>query len=204
MQTFFKSSIHFMKYLFILFSFFLSGLAWAQNAGPAEQARLSTADKEDYLTDNEKQVYYYLNLARTQPAYFADSVLKVFSPDGDYLQTSPNAAGLYQQLKAMKPVGPLQPDKELYLSAQCFAQATGKSGQTGHDRRGTDCPPVRGAECNAYGRQKALDVVVQLLVDKDVPTLAHRTICLGAGYSRLGVSIQPHKEYRYTAVLDFK
>jgi hypothetical protein len=177
---------------------YLKGQQW--------KSSLHTALVEDYLNDEEKMVYYYLNLARTQPRYFADSVLKTYKGakgfDNSYLKTSPYVASLYKHLVAMKPLQPLQPDRTLFTSAACFAEAAGKKGIVGHERKGTDCT-LRYAECCSYGMNNALDIVLQLLIDKDIENLAHRVICLGP-YTRVGVSIRPHKDYRQNAVLNFK
>jgi hypothetical protein len=174
--------------------------------GQQWKSTLHTALREDYLSDEEKMVYYYLNLARTQPRYFADSVLKTYKGarghDNSYLKTSPYVASLYKHLVQMKPLPPLQPDRTLYASANCFAEAAGKMGLTGHERKGTNCP-LRYAECCSYGMESALDIVLQLLIDKGIENLAHRQICLGP-YSRMGISIRPHKDYRQNAVLNFK
>lgn len=174
--------------------------------GQQWKSTLHTALMEDYLGEEEKMVFYYLNLARTQPRYFADSVLKTYTGarnhDNAYLKSSPYVASLYRQLVSMKPLPPLQPDRTLFVSAACFAEAAGKKGITGHDRKGTGCT-LQYAECCSYGMESALDIVLQLLIDKDIENLAHRQICLG-NYTRLGVSIRPHKDYRQNAVLDFK
>ncbi len=167
---------------------------------------IQTANGEDYLTEEEKLVFAYLNLARTEPAYFADSVLKTYEGaprmDNSYLKNSPYVTSLYNQLKTMKPLPPLRPSKSLYTSAKCYAEFTGKTGRTGHDRTGTDCT-FEQAECCSYGLSRAVDIVMQLLIDKNVESLGHRKICLGP-YTTMGLSIQPHKEYKYTAVLQFK
>lgn len=196
---------------FCLFLFLFAGAQAQNTAAPLPGARwkqqLHTALQEGYVSEDEKLVFYYLNLARTQPRYFADSVLKPYKGASgfteSYAQAAPYVATLYDHLVKMKPVQPLQPDRTLYTIAQCFADATGKSGAVGHDRKGTSCPPSAMAECCSYGRQKPLDIVLQLLIDNGVPSLGHRLICLG-NYRFMGVSIQPHKTYRHTAVLNFK
>lgn len=174
--------------------------------GQQWKSTLHTALVENYLGEEEKMVFYYLNLARTQPRYFADSVLKTYKGaprhDNSWLKSSPYVASLYTHLINMKPLPPLQPDRTLYTSAACFADAAGKKGITGHERKGTDCT-LRYAECCSYGYESALDIVLQLLIDKGIENLAHRKICLGP-YTRMGIAIRPHKDYRQNAVLNFK
>jgi hypothetical protein len=198
-----------MKPLFLLLLVLCGAAGFAQQLhfkNLQNPISIHTANAEDYLTNEEKLVFAYLNLARTQPVYFADSVLKTYpgAPrlDNSYLKTSPYVTSLYDHLKTMKPLPPLRPSKSLYTSAKCFAEFTGKTGRVGHDRKGTDCT-FEQAECCSYGLSSALDIAMQLLIDKDVASLGHRKICLGP-YSTMGLSIQPHKEYRYTAVLQFK
>jgi hypothetical protein len=177
---------------------YLKGQQW--------KSTLHTALKEDYLSEEEKMVYYYLNLARTQPRYFADSVLKTYQGarghDNSYLKSSPYVTSLYRQLVGMKPLPVLQPDRTVFTSAACYAEVAGKKGLTGHERKGTNCP-LHYAECCSYGMETALDIVLQLLIDKGIENTAHRAICLGP-YTRLGVAIRPHKDYRQNAVLNFK
>jgi hypothetical protein len=42
---------------------------------------------------------------------------------------------------------------------------------------------------------------MDLLIDEGVPSLGHRII-LFKPHTQIGVSIQPHKKYRWNAVLD--
>ncbi len=156
----------------------------------------NTAQTENYLREKEKQVYYYLNLARMNPALFADTYL------GD-LNNSSNSyeKGLIRELKKMKPVGPLYPKRDLFEWAKCHAIESGESGYVGHGR--ARCEAGFLAECISYGVEDPLGIVVQLLVDKGVPSLGHRRTCLDTYYNALGVSIQPHKGYRVNTVLDF-
>jgi uncharacterized protein YkwD len=201
-----------MKSLFLSMVFVCSVVS-AQAQQPVSYVRgqqwkstLHTALAEAYLGEEEKMVFYYLNLARTQPRYFADSVLKTYKGvprhDNSYLKSSPYVASLYTHLMNMKPLPPLQPDRTLFASAHCFAEAAGKKGIVGHDRKGTDCS-LRAAECCSYGMETGLDIVLQLLIDKGIENLAHRQICLGP-YTRMGIAIRPHKDYRQNAVLNFK
>lgn len=174
--------------------------------GQQWKSSLHTALLEAYLGEEEKMVFYYLNLARTQPRYFADSVLKPYKGvprhDNSWLKNSPYVESLYRHLVNMKPLAPLQPDRTLFTSAACFAEVAGRKGIIGHERKGTDCT-LSYAECCSYGYESALDIVLQLLIDKGIENLAHRKICLGP-YTRMGIAIRPHKDYRQNAVLNFK
>ena len=156
----------------------------------------NTGKNEDYLTNEEKKVFYYLNLVRMNPKLFADAYLNNLKNSKDYYESS-----LYKELQRLKPLPILKPNRKLFESAQCHAIESGKSGYTGHNRK--KCKQFFMGECIHYGESDALEIVISLLIDKSVKSLGHRKICLG-DYSELGVSIQPHKIYGENSVLDFK
>lgn len=157
----------------------------------------NTAANEDYLTEQEKNVYYYLNLARMNPKLFADTYLlkHADSLDDEY------EISLYEDLQKMEPLPCLQPNQQCWESAKCHAITSGKSGYVGHDRE--NCTSYFWGECCQYGPSDPLAIVLQLLIDRGVSSLGHRSICLGS-YDELGVSIQPHIGYGSNAVLDFR
>ncbi len=166
-----------------------------------------TAQNTDYLTENEKLVYYYLNLARLNPPLFAETFLIKYTKWNSYEDLSLSdyyTGSLYKTMKNMQPVGVLSPQKDLFESAKCHAVSSGKVGYVGHTRlSNSGCVSKFSGECCSYGQFDALNIVMQLLIDSDVPSLGHRKICLDGGYQTLGVSVQPHKTYRFNSVLDF-
>jgi uncharacterized protein YkwD len=166
-----------------------------------------TAQNTDYLTENEKLVYYYLNLARLNPPLFAETFLIKYTKwnSSENLSLSDYYTGsLYKTLKKMKPVGVLSPEASLFESAKCHAISSGKVGYVGHTRlSNSGCQSKFSGECCSYGQFDALEIVMQLLIDSGVPSLGHRIICLDGGYKTLGASVQPHKTYRFNSVLDF-
>jgi uncharacterized protein YkwD len=182
----------------------------------------NTAKDATYLTENEKLVYYYLNLARMNPHLFAFTFLKKYtlwnaktemehlSPLGMY------ANSLYREMQVMKPLPILYPNMELYEDAKCHAIYSGKVGYMGHERaKESGCntettfegvktlSPVW-AECCAYGRFDALGSVMQFLIDEGIVDLGHRKNCLNRDFKYVGVSIAPHSVLEYNTVLDFK
>lgn len=166
-----------------------------------------TAQNTDYLTENEKLVYYYLNLARLNPPLFAETFLIKYTKwnsHEDLSLSSYYAGSLYKTMKNMQPVGVLSPQKNLFESARCHAISSGKKGYVGHERLpNAGCQSKFSGECCSYGQFDALEIVMQLLVDSGVPSLGHRKICLSGSYKTLGTSVQPHKTYRFNSVLDF-
>lgn len=156
----------------------------------------NTGKDEGYLTDKEKMVFYYLNLVRMNPKLFSDTYLNHLKNSKDYYESS-----LYKELKRLKPLPILKPNRKLFESAQCHAIESGKRGYTGHNRR--KCKEYFKGECCFYGESDALGIVTSLLIDKSVKSLGHRKICLGM-FTELGVAIHPHKTYGENAVLDFQ
>jgi hypothetical protein len=170
-------------------------------------AKCNTAKDANYLTALEKDVIWILNLARTNPQLFLNTVL--LDSKSEYY-SAPESRNNYKQslirdLKKMKPAASLiQPDQSLFSSAACHAFNSGKTGYVGHERNWKDCKWSASAECCSYGFEDPLDIVMQLLIDDGVPSLGHREICLSYAYGQIGVSIQPHSVWRYNCVLDFR
>jgi hypothetical protein len=161
-----------------------------------EYQAANSALSEDYLSAEEKQVYYYLNLARLNPKLFGDTYLGYLKNSTEYYESS-----LYEELQVLTPRPVLKPNRELFESANCHAKESGERGFVGHERFG--CDEYFMGECIHYGQSDALEVVISLLIDQSVKSLGHRKTCLGY-FTEMGVSIQPHKSYGKNAVLDFR
>jgi uncharacterized protein YkwD len=157
----------------------------------------NSAKDADYLTEEEKQVFYYLNLVRMNPKLFAETYLRNLKNSNDSYESS-----LYSELQILKPLPVLQPNRKLFESAECHAKESGKRGVVTHKRY--ECTEYFMGECCYYGKTNSLGIVSALLIDQGVKSLGHRNICLDAGYTELGVSIQPHKTYEENCVLDFR
>jgi len=155
----------------------------------------NSAKDESYLSEVEKEVYYYLNLVRMNPKLFADTYLKEMKNSANSYESS-----LYAELQKLKPLPVLMPDRKLYESARCHAAESGKRGFVGHKR--FKCDEYYLGECIYYGETDALGIVTALLVDEGVKSLGHRRIFLD-NFTQLGVSIQPHKTFGENCVLDF-
>lgn len=155
----------------------------------------NAASEEDYLTSEEKKVFYYLNLMRMNPGLFAATYLHALKDSKDYYEST-----LIRELKRLSPKPILVPDRKLFESAKCHAVESGQNGSIGHERK--RCAEHFVGECCHYGDADALEIVKNLLIDKGVESLGHRRICM-MDFNRLGVSIQPHKTFKANAVLDF-
>ena len=77
-------------------------------------------------------------------------------------------------------------------------------GYAGHKRVNADCEKQKSynGECCDYGNDDPLEIILSLLIDEGIPSLGHRKVFLSA-YTKIGVSIQPHKRYGTGVVFDF-
>ncbi len=191
----------------------LAAMPLAAQQWTSEQlARANTARNASYLSEQEKQVIFLCNLARMDGALFAATYLAQHTPNDP---SNWYIASLYRDLQSVKGRQPLYPDRRLYTTAAYHAADMGRSGRTGHTSSdGTDfADRVYGglgektyiAENCSYGynNDQAINIVVQLLVDANVPSLGHRKNILNPDLSAIGVAIAPHAIYEYMCVMDF-
>ncbi len=199
-----------MKTMHILIGLVLCQFALAQNpfvkySEKYNHKKFEAAKVEfaAYMSDDENQLIYFLNLIRIDPRLFGEAVLPKLAPDLWFVNTNSGYyKSLLRDLKSQKPLEPVIPDKDLYEMAYCHAKTMGQQGKVGHKRISKDCKEGYSGECCSYGISDPLKILIQLLVDEGVPSLGHRKILLD-GYKRVGVSIQPHKSHNVNAVLDF-
>lgn len=186
---------------------------------PEELKMANIADTVDYLQDEEKKVIMFINLARMDGQKFYKSFILDYvkrrnafnstylSPENNYL------ISLKTDLQRIKNIRVLFPYKALCLSASFHAKDMGRVGGLGHDSSdGTECfkrirrffPELEFGEENcSYGFGSAEDIVCQLLIDKDVPSLGHRESILNPSLRIIGVGISTHKSYGYNCVIDY-
>lgn len=200
-----------MKYLLIV-SFVFAGFGFTKNETVAvsplssysaewdqpQYAVCNTAISTTYMNTEEKNVIYILNMARMNPKLFCNTVVKKYTASKSSYYKS-----LVATMGKMKALNLIYPDSACYVSAQCHATISGSNGYVGHDRTG-DCLDKRhyNGECCDYGHDKAIDIVMSLLIDEDVESLGHRDICFSP-YKSIGVCLVPHSVWRYNTVLDF-
>jgi len=162
----------------------------------------NTAANIAKLGEEEKLVYYYLNLARMNPPLFAKTY--VAAQMKKHLQEvgeeSEYERSLYDTLLKMAPRPLLEYDSVEHRSAICLAEELNRENRFSHER--TNCKDNRGYECCSAGRSSALDIVMLLLVDVGYLDADHRRICLLPANTRLGVAIGPHPKWKTIAVLD--
>ena len=174
----------------------------------AELEAANTAVNEKYLSTIEKEVFYYLNLARSNPKVFASVYVKDYEGAPGYTKGyafDERKESLLRELESMSPLSIIKPDRKLFDLAECFAIKQGKKGKIGHSRKDTGCASGYHAECCSYGDYTSgLHYVLALLIDAGESNgdLGHRRIMLG-NYLYMGVAHRDHAAYGKDIVLDF-
>lgn len=168
-------------------------------------ARANTAADLDYLTEEEKHVILFTNLARIDGPRFTTTFLNTYMEN---IKPSRYSRSLVRDFRKVKDLQVLHPERDLYEVALGHAMESGKSGHTGHRNFDKRFKPLLGkynlvAENCAYGYDKAIDIVIQLLIDENVSNLGHRKNILNPEYNATGVSIQPHKKYNHNCVIGY-
>ena len=193
-----------------------------------EELRMAnTAGNADYLTGEEKDMIIYMNLARMDGERFFNTFLQDFiEVHNEQMKQYSNYEkvkidrndryykSLKNDLKNVKLLPVFWPDEALSqvakqhardLGRNNFAKHNSSDGRTPVQRIGKIYPKRSSGENLAFGFSSGLGNVCLLLIDKGVPDLGHRKLILNTSLqlNTVGVSIQPHKTYRYCAVIDF-
>lgn len=115
-------------------------------------------------------------------------------------------------LRGQKPLPALRPDHILDGAAEDHVGDQGPAGFIGHygsDGRDFTWRVARrggapyGAENISYGYDTAREVMLQLLVDDNIPDRGHRVNTFREGYERIGVACGPHSVYDHMCVIEF-
>lgn len=169
----------------------------------------NTGKNADYLTNDERRIILYTNMARLQPKKFGETFLDYYYKKNNLFVVTPQFTSLKEELSKAAPANALQPDKVLYDAAHSFAVKMGQEGKTGHEdfqnrmKEALTKYTKVGENCS-YGDTGTMDCVVRLLIDDADPTrLQHRKNVLDPDFTSIGVSIQPHKVYKLNYVLEY-
>lgn len=170
-------------------------------------ARAHTAIETDYLSEDEKKVILYANLARADGPLFARTFLTEYIRLKE-LESTPYTRSLYTDLKKVKNLPMLIPEKDLYRGAREHAIWSGKKGYEGHKGFKSRFEPLMNkymevGENIYYGQYTPIEIVIQLLIDEGINDLGHRINLLSSTFNSIGVSIRPHKEFEYNCVMGF-
>jgi hypothetical protein len=166
----------------------------------------NSARDVSYMSKTEKEVVYFLNLARRNPKDFAEKYIKPWL-------SSPEGYECYQEMLKTAPISVLKPSQTLSLAAQDHAKDMGETGREGHTGKNGSTLQTRisrhgkwqytiGENC-AYGYDSAEEIVVGLLLDVGVPGRGHRKNILNPAYRFVGVGIRPHTVYGTNCVQNF-
>ena len=175
---------------------------------PAVIDQANTAADLEYLTGEEKKVILFMNLARLDGKLFGETFLTEYIESTNTEKTS-YVRSLHRDLRRLDPLHPLIPEKDLTAIAQGHATRSGKTGHMGHKDFRKRFKPVMGNPYNhvgencSYGFDRAIDIVITLLIDEGVKNLGHRENILSEDFNSVGVAIRPHKRLRHNCVIDF-
>ena len=154
--------------------------------------KLNTANGVPGMRAVEKEMVLLLNKARTNPPKFAREYLM------DKKMRNPIARELYTLLLETKPMEPLKADEVLLIPAKRMAVAFGTKG----------LDKVKGTPKHAttlgFNKSTSLDILLDLLLDADMPNRIRRKQILNPEYTSFGVGFHPHTKYRYIWVMKYK
>lgn len=183
---------------------------------------LDTARDADYMADIEKDVILEMNMARSNPAKYAELYIqprtKKFNGKiyGGNLQTNEGVAVVNECIKFMqtqKPLTLLNPSKGLTQAAKDHANTQSLTDKTGHTGTDGSDPFKRmkkygsyktAGENISYGSKTAREIVVTLLIDDGVKSRGHRKNIMNKDFDVAGVGFaNKHKLYGCECVLDY-
>lgn len=164
----------------------------------------------DGLADTGADLVAEMNLARTQPAAYA----QIVATRGAAMNNSPRAiAEAVRFLQKQRPLGTLVFSPGLSESALTHVLDTGARGSIGH--RGSDGSNVakradrfghwdiRVAENIFYGRVSARDAIVALIIDEHVGDRYHRRNIFEKAFRYAGAAAGGHASFGAMFVTDF-
>jgi len=193
---------------FSFFAFKKNTIVPMETEGKSGATGLNTAENVSYLTMEEKWIIYYCNIARMDGKLFLDTILTPYLTEKGIKSTT-FVKSLIKDLEKTRDLPLLFSQQDLFQAAKGHAESMGNKGKIGHDGFEKRMKPFmtkynKGvAENCQYGYQSAKQIVIDLLIDEGVSSLGHRKNILNASYNCVGVSIQPHKSYKYNCVMDF-
>ncbi|MBP5367934.1 MAG: CAP domain-containing protein [Bacteroidales bacterium] len=172
-----------------------------------EMAKANTAKDATYLTDDEKLVIFYMNLARLDGEKFTEAYLSDMKGSSNSYEQS-----LIEDLKSSKNKKMLIPNENLCKASRAHVNDIGPKGLVQHESSDGTGTFVRVAkyynggamaENISFGYSDPMKITRQLLVDDGNTKVGHRKNILGDGYVRIGVAIGDHSKYRSMCVQDF-
>jgi hypothetical protein len=163
------------------------------------------------LPERSKELYYWTNLARTNPRLFLDKYVQPFLEQFPEVR-SQESRSLVDQLTSMENLGILLPSPMLVLSAADHAEFLAEKGTLSHTGRGGKNFPQRMKELgitdcageNVFdGQDDALLAIILLLIDRGVPGLGHRKALLNPAFRVAGMGVSYMKGHRLVLAQQF-
>lgn len=167
---------------------------------------LSTSSFAQSAAENE--LLKLVNFCRQQPTLFLDSIMLPYLNSNAALKNLKESKSLVRTLRKQKPLSPLVFAEDLNRMAEKYAKEKGAKGYVGHRnftkrfKSNSVKYAVYGENCS-YGFDTPIDILMQLLIDENVPDLGHRKNILSKEYKYIGISIQPHRKTTWTCVMEF-
>ncbi len=172
-----------------------------------ELAKANTAARCSGLAKVDKDIIFYCNLARLDGAKFWRTYGKSYAKGSASYVNS-----LERDLMKVKDRPMLVPEASLTRAAEAhasdmlvndFFDHTSFDGTSFGQRVRSYYKGGFIAENLAAGYNHALSIVMQLLVDDNVPSVGHRKNILNEQYNAVGVNTTVHKTWRNITVMDF-
>lgn len=192
--------------LLLPLNIFSQSSAW-DRWSPDVVKKLNTGMDKLYLTEEEKKVILFMNMARYNGSLFAESFLDAYIRSNN-IENTTYVRSLYRDLSKISDLPLLLPEEDLTAIAQDHATKSGKTGRVGHQGMTKRFEPFMGnpyyqvGENCAYGFNQAIDIVITLLIDEGIKGTGHRENTLNEGFNSVGVAIRPHRSYRVNCVID--
>ncbi|MCE3296397.1 MAG: uncharacterized protein K0R65_2111 [Crocinitomicaceae bacterium] len=168
--------------------------------------QLNTAKNVTYLTAYEKQMVQEINFVRCYPKEYAAIValrLSERSAAEGGLKPDEEVAlkELLAELKAMKPLTPLQPSECVSkaakkhgadMKAKGFIAHDGSDGKGPHERMKAACSGIETSGENIGGGEETVrGRVIELLIDEGITGRGHRRTLLDRSWTHVGVNYIP-------------
>lgn len=186
---------------------------------------LDTGRDSMYLTEIEKDVILEMNMVRSNPKKYAELYLKpmlskyqgnVYRDNDNYYQTTEGVAAVKECIDVLnkeRALDIIYPNRKLRKMAKYHADLQGVTEEIGHNTpkgetfsqriKRFKIPYYCTGENISYGINSARSIIVDLLIDDNYPSRAHRINILNNFYNKVGVYFGCHKKHKYMFVTDF-
>ena len=180
---------------------------------PADASELERLVVKELNSFRENPAAYAAHLEARLP-YYKDNVLEM--PGRQRIRTFEGKAAAEEAISALRsaqPLPALEPSYGLALAATNHARDIGPKGLMTHEGSGgTTSLELRVSRYAAryeyigenisFGPDHPRDVVLDLLIDDNVPDRGHRKLLLDRRFRHVGVACGPHAIYRTMCVID--